>query len=301
MKPIISQNVLFSAVERDFGIISTTYRVSEGEESLAIGIRVAEEDLILRANRCASGFHKDDYCYHMFASTTLPIPQILLISSVCGISYCISRRAAGVTLQDLRPSELPAVTSMVAQAMQAIAEAPLANAIGFGKFDANGVGEHNSWRNFLEAIADPNQYDWSRVGDLVSSRWVDRYLHKLVSLLTHCPERKQLVHADFGSNNVITDRSSITGVIDWSDAMFGDPLYDVANIFFWRPWLSCMDELAGFFERHKPHLISDITRLSCYQLRIGLAQVYDCAMNKQISDLRWAMKRCEEVSLMSGP
>jgi aminoglycoside phosphotransferase (APT) family kinase protein len=39
------------------------------------------------------------------------------------------------------------------------------------------------------------------------------------------------VHGDFGSNNVLADGEHITGVVDWSEAMIGDPLYDVANIF----------------------------------------------------------------------
>src|SRR5699024_2408647 len=63
-----------------------------------------------------------------------------------------------------------------------------------------------------------------------------------------------LVHADFGSNNVLTDNGRITAVIDWSEAMFGDSQYEVANIFFWRPWLACMEQQTRYFERRHPEL-----------------------------------------------
>ncbi len=39
------------------------------------------------------------------------------------------------------------------------------------------------------------------------------------------------MHGDFGSNNVLADGTVTTGVIDWGEAMFGDPRYDIANIF----------------------------------------------------------------------
>jgi hypothetical protein len=38
----------------------------------------------------------------------------------------------------------------------------------------------------------------------------------------------------FGSYNLMTDRRRITAVIDWDRALFGDPLYELANLLFWR-------------------------------------------------------------------
>ena len=72
----------------------------------------------------------------------------------------------------------------------------------------------------------------------------------LLKLSENMQDFRNLVHGDFGSNNVLYDGTSITGVIDWSEGHDGDPLYDVANIFFWRTWLDCMDLLASFLERY---------------------------------------------------
>ncbi|WP_054311149.1 phosphotransferase [Mesorhizobium sp. 1M-11] len=297
MKPKLSPQAIASAVERDLGPISTWTSVSEGEESQAFGIRLADEDLILRINRLTEGFQKEAFCYRHFTSASLPIPQILSIGEVDGHAYCVSRRAAGKTLQDLSPAELPPVVARVDEVMRAIAEAPLHGTEGFGRFDANGIGEHESWRGFLAAVADPRRHDWKGCEPAVERRWVDRHLHLLGVLISQCPETRGLVHGDFGSNNVLTDSLAITGVIDWSEALFGDPLYDVANIFFWRPWLACMEAQARFFEEHRLDIMSNAQALRCYQLRIGLQQVFECAVAGDTTDLQWAMARCDAIAV----
>ena len=39
-----------------------------------------------------------------------------------------------------------------------------------------------------------------------------------------------LLHGDLGSHNVLTDGDRLLGLIDWEDAVAGDPVYDIA---FW--------------------------------------------------------------------
>lgn len=47
-----------------------------------------------------------------------------------------------------------------------------------------------------------------------------------------------LIHTDFNQRNLFVDPKSdqLTGIIDWSEAMFGDPLYDFARVrmFIWH-------------------------------------------------------------------
>ncbi|PLP60659.1 hypothetical protein CYK37_05930 [Mesorhizobium loti] len=298
MKPKLPHQAIASAVERDLGPISTWTSVSEGEEAQVFGIRLADEDFILRVNHFAHGFHKEAFCYRHFASANLPIPQILSIGTVDDHTYCVSRRAAGKTLQDLSPAELPAVVAWVDQVMRAIAQAPLHGTEDFGRFDPNGIGEHKSWRGFLGALTDQRRFDWIGHEPAVDDSWIERHLSLLSALIPMCPETRSLVHGDFGSNNVLTDGLAITGVIDWSEALFGDPLYDVANIFFWRPWLACMDAQARYFEEHRFDLMNNAQALRCYQLRIGLQQVFECAAAGDTADLRWAMARCEDIAIL---
>lgn len=296
MKPRLSRQAITAALERDLGPASDLTSVSEGEESQVFGIRLGDEDAILRINRLAESFHKDAFCQQHFASAGLPIPHILSIGEVDGYAYCVSRRAAGRTLQDLSPAELPPVVSRVDDVMRVIASTSLDGTAGFGTFDAKGNGRHRSWHDFLAAIADPGLYDWAKHEPAVDRRWVEQHLRLLTELLPSCPESRRLVHGDFGSNNVLTDGLAITGVIDWSEALFGDPLYDVANIFFWRPWLACMEAQARYVEQHRPDVMDNMQTLRCYQLRIGLQQVFECAEAGDLADLRWAMARCDEIA-----
>lgn len=296
MKPRLSRQAITAALERDLGPVSGWTSVSEGEESQVFGIRLGDEDAILRINRQAESFHKDAFCQQHFASAGLPIPHLLSIGEVDGHAYCVSRRAAGRTLQDLSPAELLPVVARVDDVMRVIATASLDGTAGFGTFDANGNGRHRSWHDFLAAIADPVLYDWARCEPAVGRRWVEQHLSLLTELLPSCPESRRLVHGDFGSNNVLTDGLVITGVIDWSEALFGDPLYDIANIFFWRPWLVCMEAQARYIEKHRPDVMDNMQTLRCYQLRIGLQQVLECAEAGDLADLRWAMARCDEIA-----
>ncbi|WP_440130919.1 hypothetical protein, partial [Klebsiella pneumoniae] len=102
--------------------------------------------------------------YRHFASAALPIPEVLDIGEFSeSLTYCISRRAQGVTLQDLPETELPAVLQPVAEAMDAIAAADLSQTSGFGPFGPQGIGQYTTWRDFICAIADPHVYHWQTV------------------------------------------------------------------------------------------------------------------------------------------
>jgi hygromycin-B 4-O-kinase len=261
--------------------------MTEGEESRVFG----NDDFILRVNEDIEGFRKDDFVYRTFAGVGLPIPEIIETGHLAdGNAFCISRRAKGHTLQDLSAEELPFVLDAVARVMAAIAECRPATHSGFGRFDATGVAPHVSWRDFL---LHPVTLDWK---DAKLDGDVHHLLELLLELTKSCPEHRALVHGDFGSNNVLTDGTEITAVIDWSEALYGDPLYDLANILFWRPWLACMELQARWFEAHRPELLKQAARLRCYQLHIGLGQVWACGFAGQDSDRNWALARCAEIA-----
>lgn len=199
-----------------------------------------------------------------------------------------------MTLQDLTRTELPAVVGPVASVLKA-ASSTIGTASGYGPFDPQGRGAYATWRDFLTAIANPHQYKWNTLRHQVDLNRICLLLNEVLYLAEQCPEVRQLVHGDFGSNNVLTDGHRITGVIDWSEAMVGDPLYDVANILFWRTWLECMEQQARFFEVHRADHLRPKERLRCYQLRIGLEEIYENALHGTADNVAWAINRCEEL------
>jgi hygromycin-B 4-O-kinase len=43
------------------------------------------------------------------------------------------------------------------------------------------------------------------------------------------------VHGGYGFNNMLAENGAVTAVLDWTEAMYGDFLYDVAWLNFWDP------------------------------------------------------------------
>lgn len=295
MKPKLDIALVLAAIEAELGTISGWSTVTDGEDSQTLSLRLGTEDFILRINARAAGFEKDAFCQKRFASALLPIPGIVRIGELLGHAFCMSRRAIGCTLQDLQPAELSGIVGPVAQTMKVIASAPLGETNGFGPFNSVGEAAFPSWRAFILSVADKSHYRWESLPHSLQARTASH-----LSLLRDCgslfPEKRHLVHGDFGSNNVIVSRGQVTAVIDWSEAMFGDPLYDIANIFFWRPWLPCMEAQARHFEEHHPELFNTPSLLAAYQLRIGLAELHERALAGEHRMLTWIDARCEAAA-----
>jgi hygromycin-B 4-O-kinase len=277
------------------GNVSDFTAITEGEESQAYRFLSGSRPYVARVNRDVKGFEKDAFAHRRFARPNLPIPAVIHVGQIEHAFFCISEAMPGVTLQDLVPEDLPRLLEPTARVWEAIAESDLGAMRGFGPFDASGHAAYGSWRDFLISIADEQRYDWRAVGHLVPRDEISRLLERLLELVEECPEERALVHGDFGSNNVLTDRQRITGVIDWSEASIGDPLYDVANVFFWRTWLECMRQQASYFEMKLGGLAELGGPLLCYQLRIGLAEIYQTVTENKTASAYWALARCGEL------
>lgn len=279
-----------------FGTSLSTIPLVHGEESRAYRFSHRDREYVIRFNRSRGGFDKDAFVNFSFSSAAVPIPEIIEIGPFQKNGFfCISDCAAGVTLQDLSCEQLSASLIPTARVLQAIKESDISGTAGFGPFNATGVAPFASWRQYLRSIADPQLYDWNLVAKICPSVTMEPILETVIHLSDFCPETRHLVHGDFGSNNVLIEGDRITGVIDWSEALFGDPLYDIANIFFWRTWLMCMEDLATFYERT---LLLDShmrERLLCYQLQIGLRETYGRALTGDPNGTLWAASRTQGI------
>jgi Ser/Thr protein kinase RdoA (MazF antagonist) len=105
-------------------------------------------------------------------------------------------------------------------------------AIGFGAVDAaNGlVGDDATWRQTLEgpavALLPAVEAGLVDAGLLTRAKSaIDRFGPVLDGL-----ECARLIHGDFTPRHVYADGSRITGIIDWGDAMAGDPAYDFGRL-----------------------------------------------------------------------
>ncbi|MDD2766285.1 MAG: aminoglycoside phosphotransferase family protein [Candidatus Moranbacteria bacterium] len=115
------------------------------------------------------------------------------------------------------------------------------------KFDRSGSlidsKSEKSWKEMLSAIFDGDEFDWNEIAkregldtELVLSS-VEKIREKINNTVFE-EGNYSLLHTDFNQRNLFVDPKSdeITGIIDWEEALFGDPLYDFARVrmFMWH-------------------------------------------------------------------
>jgi aminoglycoside phosphotransferase (APT) family kinase protein len=96
---------------------------------------------------------------------------------------------------------------------------------------------HRTWKGMLLSIFEGGDFAWQKISkregldrDLILSS-VEKMLNR-INKMEFREQNYSLLHTDFNARNLFVDQESdeITGIIDWEEAMFGDPIYDYARI-----------------------------------------------------------------------
>lgn len=97
-------------------------------------------------------------------------------------------------------------------------------------------GVSDSWKGFLSNKLDEHLAIVSQGGEISGDQVseIELYFRKFFSGET--PEfQPVLLHGDPGSHNFFTDGQVVTRLIDWEDALSGDPLFDLASLATFHP------------------------------------------------------------------
>lgn len=105
------------------------------------------------------------------------------------------------------------------------------------------IDTSRSWANILCSTFENSRVDWDEVsrrkgidGKLLKES-IKNFTTK-VRAFSFLEKNFALLHTDFNQRNLFVDPNSnkITGIIDWAEAIFGDPIYDFARIrmFIWH-------------------------------------------------------------------
>ena len=299
MKPTLSPQQIERRLRTLFPALPTTLflrPLAEGEESQAFAFDAGGQPLVVRINPARAGFDKDAYAHRHFCTPDLPVPRIHHIGSIDAKHVaCISERLAGQTLQAADAATLAHSLGPTLAAWRAIGATDISSTTGYGPFDATGQAPFASWREFLHSAIDWPDAEWRRLEESLAGRDMLALRDRLHAQIDALPETRSLVHGDFGSNNVLTEGGAISGVLDWEAARYGDPLFDLAGAYFWRPWLRCMARFADHCEAQLAHLPGYRARIDCYQLWMGLSELHE---NLQAGDeemARWLARRVGEL------
>jgi aminoglycoside phosphotransferase (APT) family kinase protein len=95
----------------------------------------------------------------------------------------------------------------------------------------------NTWKEMMLSIFNGESINWNEVAnrDSLDKDLIIKSVAKVMNKIENTEFNDKdysLLHTDFNQRNLFVDPNGeqITGIIDWEDAMFGDPIYDFARI-----------------------------------------------------------------------
>ncbi|MGA5225751.1 phosphotransferase family protein [Streptomyces koyangensis] len=269
--------------------------LASGAWSQAYALRLDGAEVVLRIGAHGEDFAKDEAVARL-AGPGLPVPPVLARGEAEGWAYAVSGRVRGTALDDLSGDAVARTLPSLLRALGAAARVELAGTSGYGIWAPDGRAPHASWPEALLAIADetPRVPGWRAA--LVDSGFglgpVEAGLSALAALTPYLPDERRLIHGDLLSRNVLAAEDAITGVLDWGNALYGDPLYDAAWLLHWWPWYPGWrpGDLHGALLAHwhgvgaTPVRLRE--RLHAYLLHIALDALAYCAYRGRWDEVR---------------
>ena len=303
-KTKIESAVVDSFVHEHFGPDATGVRmIAGGEVSQAGIVDTPNGTKIIRFSKHSDeDYRKDQFAYEHFRSPSVPIPRVEEIGKLLdGVSYAVSELMPGTTLDKLPADELKATLPSIIRTMEAIHQTPPVGS-GFGFIQPDGNGNAASWHEALDRSQVSNDDATLDTVPMFERDVYERFRAKIQDCYKYCPDDiRQLIHRDFGFNNTLAENGQITGVIDWGDAAYGDPLYDVAWQGFWSPgssWSSDVD-IVGAMKQHYidtnqlPEYFDE--RINCYKMIIGVNSMSFFAKSGQEDSYSYTRDRLQEI------
>lgn len=275
-----------------------------GTFSRAFACAVARRHYVARLSAlpdALDGFAKDAYAGQHFAASDLPIPRSIAIGHAGDLVFAISERAAGETVAERDPVARRALLPAMLNTLDAIHRSDVRASRGYGPWDGSGHGQFPTWRAFLAGHVRRADEPFGRdVLALGREPEAERALcaaacARMLRLAEHCPEDRALLHRDYNFANVLTDGQRVTGVIDWAQACYGDPLYDVA----WLGWWTAGGSPTERVTRYDATLVRErygatpqyAERIACYEHCLALDELRFCAATGDADGYAWAREQ----------
>jgi hygromycin-B 4-O-kinase len=302
MKPVADVARTRALLRRIFADDAAAVRpLAGGLFSRAYAFTAGGQDYVIRLNtaaHAAEGFAKDDYAWRHFASPVLPIPRVLLIGQTDEVQFAISELVPGRTLEKLSPAERRTALPALLDTLDAIAHTDVSASQGYGAWGGDGQGHSASWHDYLAAVINNESegfyQDWHA---LFHESFLERdayeaiYRHML-QLAARCPEERALLHNDYWFENILAAGERVTGVIDWANALYGDPLYDVARLSWGSAWPGWWyEDGAAFLYARYGATPGYAERIACYECHLGLDDLRYYAKVRNREQYTWTRDR----------
>ncbi len=295
-KTKIEQQVVISFLEQYFNVlISDLVFIEGGEGSQAFSFSVKNKEYIIRANTRDESFKHDEYAYKNFQSIELPIPKIIEIGRLDDKHhFAISEKVEGKKIDAFSEEEQTTIRPKLLETLDTIHTTDISSTTDYGGWDSTGNGHHENWNSFLKSLK-----KWVEPKDapslfettiLEKDAW-EKVYNEILELVQYCPEDRHLIHGDYGFDNVFSNGESITGVIDWGEAKYGDFIYDCAWLSYWSKKHYYRDLLKKYYIEKQVSISNFDERMRCYELHIGLGALSFYANSHQDAKYHWNKER----------
>nr|WP_255639196.1 aminoglycoside phosphotransferase family protein [Deinococcus betulae] len=271
LKPEYTPSEAAAILQTTCGLTVTDVQpLAGGHFSQAFGFEADGRRLVARFGTQDAAYRKDAYAGATFARV-LPVPRVLQISAFQGGTVAVSERAPGRMMSEYSNDFLAQFQPARLELLASLAQVDVSTTTGYGWFDHQGQGGFSSWHAFLAAIMDPCEdgfyADWHSLfgGPLLDRVFFEQVYAQVMRMARYLPEVRGLVHNDLSRENVLMDGTHITGVIDWANALYGDPVYEAAKA-NWRSggeWAGALQLRFSAWPDYK-------WRLLTYTLHVGL-------------------------------
>ena len=302
IKPALSDEQVLALLQEHFPAPAERLTViNSGQIAQTCSFTSGGQEYIVRFNRDNMGanFPKEAFIAGRIASPRIPIPEIVHVGRFQELHYSITVKVPGRPLDRLPPAEYMQLLPEVMRTLDAIHSIDVSNwPSGYGVFDNQGAGLSASWRSYLTSVCDEEE-DWNFYGKwhtLFDTTFLERDVYdaiynEMLRLLDSCPEERYLVHGGYGFSNIIAHDGSITGVLDWIDAKYGDFVFDIAWLDFWYPEANHSALFRRYYARQGISVPAYDERLRCYHCYIGMDALRFFAKSNQPEAYQWSRKR----------
>lgn len=254
--------------------------IGAGEESKAFYFDFQGNQYVFRVTWHGDlGYKKDKIAYENFSSDELVIPEVIDVGEIDEeVSFIISRRASGETLNNFSKDEVSGLVPKIVQAVVSLhGVTPLGE--GYGGWGMNRRGKFDTLSEYLEHCLDQDE------GEVQDRPFYESGFHlrlkkELEGLLQYCSEERVVLHNDLGPLNMLSEGKHLA-VIDWGDSMCGDPLKDVACLDFWFGEQDFSGAFRSYYEKHRGLPVHFEERVRFYKLLIGYGSLWFYAYSDQ--------------------
>lgn len=191
--------------------------------------------------------------------------------------FSILEYAPGIVVRDLGDDVLDQEQQYLSALGKVLRDIHQVHAEGAGPLDLTEFtqvprGVHDSWPDYinLHLVDHIRSSAGAALIDSSIARRIEALFDEMVPSLTGRPMR--LLHGDLGNHNICVEprTRAVSSIIDWEDALVGDPLFDVATWLTFHPPRRHGLFLLGYGLKHPTN--EERRLLALYYLRVALAK-----------------------------